>query len=96
LHKNVQIIDGAINSTFDIFIVSEDQFSVIFPEGKNIAFLDDFPDLINNEIFWNNFYKQKAVKSEVKGIHGTLHLTGSDIDKEEFPNRKETDVTGSF
>jgi hypothetical protein len=95
MKKNVQIIDGAINSTFDIFEVSLNQFKVVFPDNKDVAFLDDFPHLDNQTEFWKEFYKSKVDKEKVRGIHGTLHLTGSEVEKDEFPNRKETDVRKS-
>jgi len=92
MKKNVQVIDGAINSIFKIFEISEEQFNILFPKGSDIAFLEDFPELEDDLKFWKEFYKNRINKNNVIGIHGTLHLTGSDIDKLEFPNRKESDL----
>jgi hypothetical protein len=39
--KNIQVIDGAINSVYDIFSATEDEFSLIFPEGQDVAFIDE-------------------------------------------------------
>jgi hypothetical protein len=33
--KNIQIIDGAENSVYDIFQATEDEFAVIFPTRKD-------------------------------------------------------------
>jgi hypothetical protein len=39
--KNIQIIDGAKNSVYDIFQATDDEFAVIFPNGTNVAFSDE-------------------------------------------------------
>ena len=39
--KNIQVIDGAINSVYDIFSVTDDEFLLIFPDGQDIAFIDE-------------------------------------------------------
>lgn len=91
--KNIQVIDGAINSTFDIFEIEDEKFDILFPGEKDVSFLEDYPQrLLNNNHFWDTIYCRKVDKKSVNGIHGTLHLTGSDIDKNEFPNRKESDI----
>lgn len=90
--KNIQVIDGAINSTFDIFEIDDEKFSVLFPNNTDLSFLEDYPDLMNDRYFWSLIFSRKVDKKEVTGIHGTLHLTGSDTDKDEFPNRKESDI----
>ncbi|MBT2739992.1 hypothetical protein [Bacillus sp. ISL-77] len=89
---NVQIIDGAINSVFEIYNINEEQFNIIFPNGTDVAFTSDFPYLEDHEDFWSLFYSRRVDKKKVEGIHGTIHLKGSDAVKEDFPNRKETDA----
>jgi len=42
--KNIQIIDGAVNSVYDIFQATEDEFAVIFPDGTDVAFSDEIYD----------------------------------------------------
>ncbi|MFD1156215.1 hypothetical protein [Undibacterium aquatile] len=39
--KNIQIIDGADNSVFDIFAAAEEEFSLIFADGHDVAFIDE-------------------------------------------------------
>ncbi len=39
--KNIQVIDGALNSVHDIFSVTDEEFSLIFPDGQDIAFIDE-------------------------------------------------------
>lgn len=92
MKRNIQIVDGATNSTFDVFEISVEQYSILFPNGSNVSFLDDFPLLEDDVDFWSNLYSNKLEKCKINGIHGTLHSTGSYVEKKEFPNRKESDV----
>ncbi|MNJ63683.1 hypothetical protein D3C77_596010 [compost metagenome] len=92
MKKNIQVIDGAINSVYKIYEVEEEVFDTIFQRGTDVAFLDDLVHLIDDNRFWSRVYKNKVDKKNVTGIHGTLHLTGSYVEKEYFPNRKETDI----
>lgn len=39
--KNIQVIDGAINSVYDIFVATDEEFLLIFPEEQDIAFIDE-------------------------------------------------------
>ncbi|QIZ08592.1 hypothetical protein HFZ78_19295 [Priestia megaterium] len=92
MKKNVQVIDGAINSTFEVYEVDIELFDILFPNGNDIAFVSDFPNLEDSD-FYERFYSKMVNKKKVKGIHGTPHL--DDIAKESFPNRRETDA-GKF
>ncbi len=87
-------MDGAANSTFDIYEVDKRLFDILFPNGTDIAFADDFPELEETD-FYERFYAKMVDKKKVNGIHGTLHLDDYYISKESFPNRRETD-TGMF
>ncbi len=83
--KNIQIIDGATNSTFEIHAISDGLFRRLFPKGANIAFADDFEDNFPGaEELWLHLIE----KRRVKGIHGTLHLSLSDGDPRWFPSRR--------
>lgn len=74
--KNIQVIDGADNCTYDIFAVSEEDFDLLFPKpNQNIEFIEDVVDRIGeqkirdlNSRLWNN----RILKEDVNGIHGTL------------------------
>jgi len=93
--KNVQVIDGAGNSVFEIYAVSDDEFDVVFKKGTDIAFPEDVAQRIAEEYgetFWNSFYRNRVDKKRVKGIHGTLHLSGSCCRKEWFPTLQESEV----
>lgn len=89
--KNIQVVDGAINSCFRIFEVEEEKFQILFPSTADIAFLEDF-DHLDGTGFWGSIYSNEVDKKNIAGIHGTLHLTGSYVEKNNFPNRKESDV----
>ena len=39
--KNIQVIDGADNCVYDIFAATDEEFSVIFQAGQDIAFIDE-------------------------------------------------------
>lgn len=74
--KNIQVIEGADNCTYDIYEVLEEDFDLIFPKpNQNIEFIEDVVDRLGeqkiedlNSRIWNN----RILKEEVNGIHGTL------------------------
>ncbi|MEP0006954.1 MAG: hypothetical protein ABJ387_10380 [Balneola sp.] len=74
--KNIQVIDGADNCTYDIFAISEKDFDLLFPKpNQNIEFIEDVVARIGeqkirdlNSRLWNN----RILKEQVNGIHGTL------------------------
>ena len=39
--KNIQVIDGAENCVYDIFAASDQEFSLIFPDDHDVAFIDE-------------------------------------------------------
>ena len=39
--KNIMIIDGAENCVYDVFGVPDDDFVLIFPDGTDVAFIED-------------------------------------------------------
>ena len=87
--KNIQVIDGAVNSVFEIYAIEDSLFYRLFPNGAEIAFTSDCP---KSDPIWEGLYKIRVLKSQVRGIHGTLHLDLSEANPEHFPNRKESDV----
>jgi hypothetical protein len=73
--KNIQVIDGADNCVFDIFAATEDEFSLIFPAGTDVAFIDEV--YARGESRWlddafNRIWTRRQRKVDVQGIHGTL------------------------
>jgi hypothetical protein len=39
--KNIMVVDGAENCVYDIFATPDDDFTLIFPQGTDIAFIED-------------------------------------------------------
>jgi len=48
--KNIMVIDGAENCVYDIFAAADDDFALIFPEGTDIAFIEDVERRQNAEV----------------------------------------------
>lgn len=71
--KHVEIIDGALNSRFEIYAVAEDDFGRIFG-SKDEVYLEDLEDALQNDAaFWDRVYAQEIDRRIVVGIHGVLH-----------------------
>jgi len=92
--KNIQIIDGAENCTYDIFSIEEPLFKVIFPAGKDIEFAEDFQKRVGgrkaNEIL-SQLWKNKVDKKKVVGIHGTIFFQ-LQFKKDFYPTKKESEM----
>jgi hypothetical protein len=92
--KNIQVIDGADNCVYDIFSATDDEFSLIFPPGSDVAFIDEVYDRGEaaslNEAF-NNIWKRRQRKTEVQGIHGTLFYE-LPAKKAFYPTRKDEEA----
>ena len=39
--NNIQVFDGAENSVYDIFAATDEEFALIFPQGEDVAFIDE-------------------------------------------------------
>lgn len=73
--KNIQIIDGACNCTYDIFAVSDEEFDQIFPNGQDIEFAEDFFERLGEDAATaviTPVWARPVAKVDVAGIHGTL------------------------
>jgi hypothetical protein len=58
--KNIQVIDGAKNSTLDIYQISDDLFALMFPDDTDIAFLDEVEQRLNDigdDQIWDLVYR---------------------------------------
>ena len=95
--RNVQIIDGAINSEYAIFAFSDTLFSTVFPAPRqDIEFSEDVFDRLGPVAFEEAFkdaWTHPIKKPDVKGIHGTLFYQLSHK-KTVYPNKSEQDVSG--
>jgi hypothetical protein len=49
--KNIKIIDDADNCTYSIYEISDEQFSVIFPNEADVEFVEDLEHRLGREEF---------------------------------------------
>ena len=99
--KNIQVIDGAMNSEYAIFRVSDELFHLIFPEaGQDIEFIEDAvrrmgkkqAQILNTEIC----QETRVPKTKVRGIHGTLFYQLKKEKKMFYPNKRESDLEVNY
>jgi len=92
--KNIQVIDGAINSVYDIFQATDEEFALIFPPGEDVAFIDEVVERENqNEIntAFNNIWRRRIPKCEAMGIHGLLFYE-LEVKKQYYPTRRDEEA----
>jgi len=73
--KNIQVIDGADNSAYDIFAATDDEFALVFPDGQDVAFIDEVYARGDSRILdaaFSLIWTRRLKKREAKGIHGLL------------------------
>ncbi len=71
--KHVEIVDGALNSRFEIYAVSDEDFRRIFGSNDE-AYLEDLDERLQDDVaFWDRFYAEEVDRRAVVGIHGVLH-----------------------
>lgn len=87
--KNIQVIDGAVNCVYDIYSATDEEFSLIFPSGTDIAFIDEVygrgsrPEL---DTVFENLWRRRIPKAHAHGIHGLLFYE-NDHKKIYYPTR---------
>ncbi len=75
LMKNIQVIDGALNCVYDIFQATDAEFGHIFPEGEDIAFVDEVIARNDAELLdciFSSIWRRRIPKKSAMGIHGIL------------------------
>ena len=73
--KNIQVIDGADNCVYDIFAATDEEFALVFPDGQDIAFIDEVcsrGDFIKLDQAFAMIWTRRVPKPKAIGIHGTL------------------------
>jgi hypothetical protein len=94
--KNIQVIDGAINCTYDVYSTTEEDFLKIFSRpGQDIQFIEDIRDDAEIKQILARMWKRRLSKPEINGIHGTLFYELTDK-KQFYPNKKESDLTAGL
>ncbi len=92
--KNIQIIDGAQNCVYDIFSATNEEFALVFSEGKDIAFIDEIyakGDRQLLDVAFQNIWLRRVKKSEVSGIHGIIFY---ELEKKKiyYPTRRDEEA----
>ncbi|MGA2214128.1 MAG: hypothetical protein ABSH31_12705 [Bryobacteraceae bacterium] len=92
--KNIQVIDGALNCVYDIFAATDKEFSLIFPKGQDVAFIEEVTERASRsklDAAFQNIWKRRIVKREVVGIHGLLFY-GLHEKQQYYPTRRDEDA----
>ncbi len=92
--KNIQVIDGAENCVYDIFSATEEEFTLIFPDETDIAFIDEVyakGDEKSLDAAFQNIWQRRIKKSTAQGIHGILFYE-LDGKKVYYPTRKDEEA----
>ncbi|MFB9980978.1 hypothetical protein ACFSQQ_24585 [Mesorhizobium kowhaii] len=96
--KNVQLIDGAINSAYNIYAVADEDFELIFPNGQDIEFIEDFVKRVGRKRagkIVESLNKDLQKKTVVNGIHGTLFYELKSQKKHLYTNKRFSDDPSS-
>jgi hypothetical protein len=92
--KNIQVIDGANNSVYDIFAATDEEFALLFPAGEDIAFIDEViargPEKQLDEAF-ARIWERRLPKRDAIGIHGLLFY-GLEHKKRYYPTRRDEEA----
>jgi hypothetical protein len=92
--KNIQIIDGAANCVYDIFSATDEEFSLIFPSGTDVAFIDEVygrgsvPEL---DAAFEQIWRRRVPKANANGIHGLLFYE-NEQKKAYYPTRRDEEA----
>jgi hypothetical protein len=92
--KNIQVIDGADNSVYDIFAATDEEFALIFPEGQDVGFIEEVmargPERELDEAL-TRIWKRRISKRDAMGIHGILFYE-LDHKKQYYPTRRDEEA----
>lgn len=92
--KNIQVIDGANNCTYDIFAIDDADFLTIFPGGQDVEFASDLEmrsDAKAISELLAKLWSRPVDKKSAQGIHGTLFYE-LDFKKRYYPTKKEAEM----
>ena len=92
--KNIQVIDGAENTVYDIFSATDEEFDLIFPIGQDVAFIDEVmargpPEAL--DAAFDRIWTRRVRKQDVVGIHGLLFYE-LEYKKRYYPTRKDEEA----
>ena len=88
------VIDGAENSVYDVFSVSDDDFALIFPERTDIAFIEDVERWTDAEAVFEALtraWPHRIPKREAMGIHGIVFY-GLYVKRKYYPTLRDEEA----
>jgi hypothetical protein len=83
-----------LNAAYDIFAATEEEFALIFPDGQDVAFIDEVHARGNKNERYDAFtriWKRRVPKRDAVGIHGTLFYE-LDHKKQYYPTRRDEEA----
>jgi hypothetical protein len=90
----MQVIDGALNAIFDIFQATDEEFSLIFPRGQDVAFIDEVvargPRAELDQAF-TRIWRRRIPKARAVGIHHVLFYE-LEHKKRYYPTRRDEEA----
>lgn len=92
--KNIMVIDGADNCVYDTFAATAEEFALIFPEGQDIAFIDEVRNRAPSEALGDTFsriWERRLRKCDAMGIHGILFYE-LERKKKYYPTRRDEEA----
>ncbi len=92
--KNIQVIDGAVNSVYDIFQATDEEFSLIYPPGEDVAFIDEVYARGPGEELgaaFKRIWTRRIPKRDAMGIHGLLFFE-LDVKMKYYPTRRDEEA----
>jgi hypothetical protein len=92
--KNIQIIDGAQNCVYDIFSATDEEFALLFPDGTDIAFIDEIyagGDQRSLDVAFKSIWQHRVKKAEAHGIHGIIFYELEEK-KAYYPTRRDEEA----
>lgn len=95
--RAIQVIDGAANCRFSLFLATDEEFTALFPgEGQDIEFAEDLEErLRQSPVDISGLWRRPVRKPAANGIHGTLFFEFADR-RRHFPaTKRERDWSGS-
>ena len=92
--KNIQVFDGADNAVYDIFTATDEEFSLIFPTGTDVAFIDEVYQKQSAQALdaaFTEIWKRRVPKLQAMGIHGILFYD-CEYKKPYYPSRRDEEA----
>lgn len=92
--KYIQVISGADNCVYDVFAAPDEDHALLFPDGSDIAFAEDFeacaeesPIVCALTRLWDN----RVPKTQAMGIHGIIFYNLPDK-RQYYPTHKDEEA----